>query len=126
MLVLDSGGLSRLARRDQATAALIIALRRPGLWPPVVPTVVLVESLTGSPQRDANTHRLLKTCDLRATVTERTARRAAELRSAARRGSAVDALVTAVAEPGLTILTSDRDDLEALAAHADDVRVEVV
>lgn len=126
MLVLDSGGLSRLARRDQATAALIIALRRRGVWPPVVPTVVLVESLTGSPHRDANTHRFLKTCDLRTSVTEGIARRAAELRSAARIGSAVDALVVAMAEPGLTVLTSDRGDYETLAAQADDVRVEVV
>jgi predicted nucleic acid-binding protein len=36
----------------------------------------------------------------------------------ARRVSAVDALVAAFAEPGGTVLTSDPDDLEALAAHA--------
>ena len=58
MLVLDSGGASRLAKRDKDTAALIIALRRRALWPAIVPTVVLAESLTGSAQRDANTNRL--------------------------------------------------------------------
>jgi hypothetical protein len=38
----------------------------------------------------------------------------------------VDAIVVAVAEPGGTVLTSDRADLEALATHADGVAVEVV
>jgi len=33
-----------------------------GLWPPIVPTVVLIESLQGDPGRDANIHRFLKTC----------------------------------------------------------------
>ncbi len=122
MLVLDSGGLSRLARRDQATAALLMVLRRRGLWPPVVPTVVLVESLTGQ-QRDANVNRFLKLCDLQAEVPERLARRAATLRAKAGRGSAVDALVVATAEPAGHILTSDPKDLGALAADAADVAI---
>ncbi|MEA4945420.1 MAG: hypothetical protein VB080_13420 [Propionicimonas sp.] len=126
MLVLDSGGLSRLAVRDRATAALLLALRRRGLWPPIVPTVVLAESLTGSAQRDATTNRLLKACDVQASVPERLARRAAELRTLARRGSAVDALVVALAEHGGTVLTGDAEDLRALAANAVGVSVEVV
>lgn len=126
MLVLDSGGVSRLAKRDRETAALIIALRRRGLWPAIVPMVVLAESLTGSAQRDANANRLLKTCDLRPSVSERVARRAAELRTKARKGSAVDALVVTVAEPGGTVLTSDGDGLRALAANAVDVVIEVI
>lgn len=126
MLVLDSGGVSRLAVRDRATAALIIALRRRGLWPPIVPTVVLAESLTGSAQRDANANRLLRACDVRPAVSERVARRAAELRTEARKGSAVDALVVAIAEPGSTVLTCDGDDLRALAANATDVIIEVI
>lgn len=126
MLVLDSGGVTRLAKRDRETAALIIALRRRGLWPPIVSTVVLVESLTGSAKRDVNTNRFLKVCDLRPAVSERVARRAAELRTKARRGSAVDALVVAVAEPGSTVLTSDEEDLHALAANAADVVIELI
>lgn len=126
MLVLDSGGVSRLAQRDQATTALIITLRRRGLWPPIVPTVVLAESLTGSAQRDANANRLLKACDVRTSVSEPLARRAADLRTKARTGSAVDALVVAVAEPGGTVLTSDEDDLRALAASATDVIIDVI
>lgn len=126
MLVLDSGGVSRLARRDSGTAALVRALRRQGLWPPVVPTLVLAECLTGSPDKDANTNWLLKNCTIQTAVSERVARRAGYLRTRARRGSAVDALVVAVAEPGSTVLTGDRADLEALAAHAVDVTIEVV
>lgn len=125
MLVLDSGAVTRFSRRDRDTAALLLALRRRGLWPPQVPTVVLAECLTGS-QRDANVNRLIKTCDVREVVPERLARRAAVLRASAHCGSAVDAVVVAMAEPGGTVLTSDRDDLTALAAHAVDVGIEVV
>jgi hypothetical protein len=44
----------------------------------------------------------------------------------ARRGSAVAALAVATAEPGGTVLTGDRADIEALAAHADHVSIEVI
>ena len=126
MLIVDSGGVSRLAERSTRALALIRSLRSDGLWPPVVPTVVLVESLQGHIGRDANTNRFLKTCVVESLVTERTARRAAELRRRARRGSAVDAIIVALAEPGGTVLTGDRADLEALAAHAHLVTVEAV
>jgi hypothetical protein len=86
----------------------------------------LVESLTGSAWRDASTHRFLKVCDVRPDVSESIARRAAELRTHARQGSAVDVLVVATAEPGGTVLTSDGDDLSALAARATDVLIEVI
>jgi len=88
--------------------------------------MVLVESLYGDGGRDANTHRFLKTCIIESTVSVGVARRAAELRRLARRGSAVDALVVATAEPGGTVLTGDRADIEALAAHADRVGVDVI
>jgi hypothetical protein len=126
MLVLDSGGLSRLSQRTRRGVALIAALKDAGLWPPVVPTVVLAESTSGAARTDANINRLLKACDVDAVVPEAKARRAGQLRSLARRGSAVDALIVALAEPGSTVLTSDRGDLEALAAHVDDVDIEVV
>jgi hypothetical protein len=42
----------------------------------------------------------------------------------ARRGSAVDAVVVAHAEPGGTVLSSDLRDLQALAAGAADVAVD--
>ena len=94
--------------------------------PPVVPSVVLVECLQGHLGRDALTNSFLKTCDIVEEVPQSLARRAALLRRQARRGSAVDALVIALAEPGGTVLTSDPGDLEALAQYAHDVRVEKV
>jgi hypothetical protein len=124
VLVLDSGGVSRLAERSRQAAAMILALREEGLWPPVVPSVVLVECLQGHAGRDATANRFLKTCDVVEAVAERLARRAAFLRRRARRGSASDALVVAYAEPGGTALTSDPGDLATLASHADRVRVE--
>ena len=123
MLILDSGGVSRLAERSRETLALIGALREEGLWPPRVPSIVLVECLQGHAGRDANENRLLKTCEIATALPESLARRGALLRRQARRGSAVDALVVASAEAGGTVLTSDPGDLEALAAHADDVSI---
>jgi predicted nucleic acid-binding protein len=89
-----------------------------------LPAVVLVECLQGHARRDANENRFLKTCDIADAVPESLSRRAALLRRLARRGSAVDALVVAFAEPGGTVLTSNPDDLEALAVHAADVLIE--
>jgi hypothetical protein len=126
VLILDSGGFTRLSARSKQALALIRAFHAAGLWPPVVPTMVLVESLQGDPARDANANRFLKACIVQAEVTPTSARRAAELRRRARTGSAVDALVVALAEPGGTVLTGDRGDLEALAAHARQVAVESV
>lgn len=124
--MLDSGGLSRLSRRSTRAAALIAALRAEGLWPPVVPTVVVAESTSGRARTDANVNRFLKTCDIDPVVPEATARRAGQMRALAGTGSAVDALVVALAEPGATVLTTDRADLDALAAHARQVTIEVV
>lgn len=126
VLILDSGGFSRLSSQTKTALALIRALSAAGLWPAVVPTMVLVESLRGDAGRDANANRFLKTCVIDAVVSPAVARRAAELRRRAKVGSAVDALVVALAEPGGTVLTGDRADLEALAAHARDVTIEVI
>jgi predicted nucleic acid-binding protein len=126
VLVLDSGGLSRLSQRTRRAAALIDALRAENLWPPVVPTAILAESTTGAARTDTSINRVLKSCEIDPIITERTARRAGHLRARARTGSAVDALVVAIAEPGGTVLTGDADNLEALAAYADDVLIEIV
>lgn len=126
MLVLDSGGVSRLAARTTRSLALLRSLREAQLWPPIVLTPVLVECLFGHPGRDANVNRFLKTTIIEGTVSEQLARRAARLRRLAGRGSAVDAMVVAAAEPGGTVLTGDGADIEALAAHAHGVGVELV
>ncbi len=126
MLILDSGGLSFLAKRNQDAAATIRVFVRDGLWPPVVPSVVLAESITGRQRNDANLNRLLKTCDVVEELPVALARRAGELRFRARQGSAVDSIVVATAEPAGTVLTADVEDLNALAIHADRVTIQRV
>ena len=115
---MDAGGLSALTGQR----ARLAELRSRGLWPAEVPSVVLVEALTGDHRRDFHTNRLLKACQVR-DVDETQARDAARLRTAtgrARSISAVDAVVAAVAAQGseATVLTSDPKDLLALAEHA--------
>jgi hypothetical protein len=87
---------------------------------------VLIECLTGDGPRDAAQHRFLRTCDIAEPVPLALAHRAAWLRAQARTGSAVDALVTAVAEPGGTVMTGDLADLRAFAEHASDVAIEAI
>lgn len=123
VLIVDSGGFTRLSSRSKPALAMIRSLVNEGLWPPIV---VLIESLRGDPARDANANRFLKTCILESEVTPIVARRAAELRRRARTGSAVDALVVALAEPNGTILTGDKADIAGLAAHARGVSVELI
>jgi predicted nucleic acid-binding protein len=93
-----------------------------------VPSVVLIEALTGDRRRDYDENRLLRTCDVR-PVDEVLARSAARLRakSTTRRApSAVDAIVVAIADDagGATVLSSDPGGLRALARNTDnDVRI---
>jgi hypothetical protein len=82
--------------------------------------------LTGDVRRDAVVDRLLKSCDIVDMLPEPLARRSGLLRTRARRGSAVDAVVVATAEPGGTVVTSDQKDLAALCEHAADVKVSAV
>jgi hypothetical protein len=126
-LILDSHGVTRLAG-DRARLA---ELRNRGEWPPLVPTVVLTEALSGDHRRDYDENRLLRTCDLRA-VDESLAREAAALRARVqgrRIPLAVDAISVAVADQagGGIVLSSDPGDLRALARHAHNpVRIELV
>ena len=81
-VVLDSGAVTRLAREDQLSAARIGSLKRHGVWPPVVPSVVLVECLTGRQRMDAVTNRFLKSCDVEELLPEKIARNAGRLGTA--------------------------------------------
>lgn len=110
-------------RGPSSARAKIESFRGEGLWPPVVPSIVLVECLNGKQRADANVNRFLKTCEIPERLPEGLSRRAAALRAQAQRGSAVDALVIATAEPGGDLLGGDISDLRALAAQADDVSV---
>ena len=124
--VLDSGAVTWLAESSKRTAAVVIGLRRRGLWPPLIPSAVLIECLTGDNRRDVAVNRLIRTCDIAAELPRALARRSAILRTAARRGSAVDALLVATAEPGGLVLTGDPDDLRPLAASAINVTVRAI
>ena len=126
VLVLDRGAVTKLAKRTLQNSAYLATLLRDGAWPPDVPSVVLTESLTGRPGPDANANRLLATCNIVTKVPEATARSAARLRFLARRGSAVDAIVVALAEPSGTVLTGDPEDLLALAAHSAGVTIAAI
>ena len=115
-LILDSSGVTALAGQR----ARLAELRRRGAWPPQVPTVVLVEVLTGDHRRDFHENHLLRMCQIR-PVNEQTARDAARMRTTSRRAddiSATDAIVAAFAAnvSNSVILTSDPTDLTDLVA----------
>jgi hypothetical protein len=117
-LVLDSGAITALGRRDRQTAARIAALRQRGLWPPIVSTAALVDSLTGNRVRDALANRTLG-LSLVYALDAPLACRAAQLRCRARAGSAVDAIVVATAELlEALVITVHPDDLARLSLHA--------
>ena len=122
-LVLDSGALSALA--GHRGRERVRALRKRGLWPPVVPSVVCAEALSGRSGPDAPVNQLLHACDVLEDFELSTARRAGALRFAAKRGSAIDAIVVAVAEQQTdpVVLTTDLPDLTALAARTAAVSV---
>jgi hypothetical protein len=120
-LVLDSMAVTALGRRDRQTAARLAALRLRGLWPPLVPTAVLVDSLTGNRVRDALAHRTVG-LSLVHPLDEPMARRAAQLRRRARAGSAVDAIVVATAELfEALVITGNLDDLARLSQPANGI-----
>jgi hypothetical protein len=85
--------------------------------------MVLVEALQARPGRDAPLNQFISTSLIEDSVPVTLARRAAELRRRARKGSAVDALVMALAEPNGVVLTGDVGDLQALAAQSKQVAV---
>ena len=122
-LILDSGAVTGLARQYQGSAASLRLEESPDRWSAVVPSLVLVECLSGRPHTDAAVNWFLKRCEVVDGPHEKLARRAGTLRAMAGRGSAVDAVIVAMAEPGGAVLTGDVKDIESLAAHARDVRV---
>ena len=117
-IVLDSGALSAFAERDKA---LRFALEKELSSGTVVrvPTVVIAESATGDPRRDAKLDRTLKALIV-VGLDEATARAAAALRHAlrVRRSGTIDAIVVATADrvPGTRLMTTDASDLRPLAA----------
>jgi len=122
-LVLDSGALSMFAADDVRLLAVLDVAQQQGAVL-LVPTVCLVESLTGT-ARDARLHqRLRATRSL--VLDESIARDAARRRAAVDGDDAADPVVVATAaRAGASVLTTDPDDLRSLA-HAAGMQVDVL
>ena len=123
ILILDSGAVTALARRSRQSLSDLRLADTKESWSAVVPSLVLVECLAGQQRTDAVVNWFLKKCEVLDGPHQSLARRAGAIRAKAGRGSAVDAVVVAMAEPGGAVLTHDVKDLTALAAHAQGVRV---
>jgi hypothetical protein len=111
-VVLDSGPLTMWAEADRRLLAILEAAQRNG-GVAFVPTLCLVESLTGSPV-DANLNRRLKGARI-VSLDESDARSAASRRAAVGGSDAADPAVVAIAAGlGAAIVTTDPEDIGAL------------
>jgi predicted nucleic acid-binding protein len=125
-LILDSGAVIALARRDQR--ALAFLARALELMVQVeIPVEVVAEVLRGGP-RDVPVNRILKAVGSVPAAREVHARIAGELLGRARSTATVDALVVAhaVEAGGAHVLTGDHEDLARLAASHPQVRIHAV
>lgn len=116
-VVLDSGALSMFADSDPRLLAVLEAVQRDG-GIAYVPTVCLVESLTGTAQ-DANLNRRLKGTRT-VPLGETDARDAAARRGAVDGDDAADpVVVTTAARRSAVVVTTDPQDISALASVGD-------
>jgi predicted nucleic acid-binding protein len=127
--VLDSEGLWAVARNDSEDARAVLAASRQAGVPVLVPAAVLAETLFAD-GHDVRANQVLKKLQV-VPVTDPIARSAADLkRLAAMTGAAatIDAIVvaTSVAAGGGVVLTSDIDDIHALAEGAAGIRIRPV
>jgi predicted nucleic acid-binding protein len=132
IVVLDIGGVEGLAPIDERRRARLRVLREQAA-DMVVPAAVLAEGVfSGHVRRDHHVRGLLKTVDV-LDVDPDTCYAAGALRQEAIAGgvdpppSGVEAIVAATADvraraDDVVIVTSDPDDLELLAAGADNPR----
>ena len=126
-LILDSGAVIALARRDMRVRAFISRAVRNGDLV-AVPAVVLAETTRGGP-RDAPVNQVLKDIDEITPATERTARAAGRLLGASDLSDAtVDALIAAeaVLHGSAVVLTGDPDDLRSLVGGQRHVLVHAI
>lgn len=100
VLILDSGAVTSLAHRYRGSAATTDKAQEGEPLASIVPSVVLVECLSGRQRTDAMVNRFLKKCVVIDAPDEKLARRAGSLRARAGRGSAADAVVVAPGRAG--------------------------
>jgi hypothetical protein len=124
-LVLDAGAFVSIERDVRETMALLkreLRARRV----PLTHGGVVAQVWRGGSGRQANVARMLAAVEI-VPLDDAFGRRAGILLGRARKTDVVDAAVVLLAADGDTILTSDPDDLKALAAaaatHVDIVRV---
>jgi predicted nucleic acid-binding protein len=119
-LTLDAGVLIGLDRHEpRAWLALVAAVERGS--PPTVPAVVLAQAWRSG--RQANLARALDQCRVE-PVDERLAKAAGVLCGRTGTADVVDAIVVAsAARRGDAVVTTDPDDITALATHAPGVSV---
>ena len=114
-LILDSGAVIALSRQDLRARAVLAAAWEAGAQV-VIPSVVLAETLRGSP-RDAPVNQVITSVGEVAGADAAVGRLAGTLLGATRSGTTVDAIIvaTAVAVGGGVLLTGDLEDLRPLA-----------
>ncbi len=124
-MILDAGAVIAITRGNRAVRRMIASARADG-YNIVIPPVVLTQTLRGGAQ-DAAVQQVLRSG--RTTfIGARVARLAGQLLGAAGLNDAVDALVMAEAVRGgpCVVLTSDPDDLRALAGTRPYIRIVAV
>jgi hypothetical protein len=123
MLVLDAGAFVAVERGDRDVVALVKRERLAGR-PPVTSGGVVAQVWRGGHGRQVPVARLLAGVDV-VPVDDGLGRRAGMLLARAGQRDAIDATVICLAADGDDILTSDPDDLYALA-QASGIHVELV
>jgi hypothetical protein len=113
-LVLDAGALLAVERGDRVTTARLRAAQREGVGLRSNGAVV-AQAWRDPSGRQAVLARLLAGVEMR-PVDRRLGQEAGVLCGRANAGDAVDATVVAIADAGDRILTSDPNDIRALAA----------
>lgn len=126
-LILDSGVVIALSRRDDRARAALAAAWEIGAEVSI-PTVVVAETTRGSGPRDAPVNRVIGAVGEVGVADEATGRVAGALLGATQSEATLDALVVAdaIERGGGVILTGDPDDLGRLAEGHTEVRVEVL
>ena len=123
MLVLDAGAFVAVERGSRDVVALVKRERLAGR-PPITSGGVVAQVWRGGSGRQAPLARLLAGTDV-APVDDRLGQRAGMLLARSGHSDAIDATVVCLAADGDDILTSDPDDLQALAEAAE-IHVELV
>ena len=110
-VVLDSGALISVDKRERKVGAMLRLLQRDGV--PVTTSAGVVAQVWRDGRRQANLARVLSGVDI-AAIDEVAAQKVGELLGANKTNDLVDAHVALLAQPDGRILTSDDTDIKAL------------